>query len=381
MKELLELFLTFAKIGVMTFGGGMAMLPILEREVVQNKHWATEEELVDYFAIGQCTPGIIAVNTATFVGQKRKGAMGGITATLGVVFPSLVIITILAGLITNFAHLAWVQNAFAGIQVCVCVLILNAVLKLLKKSVVDKRTAVIFVIVLLGNMLLSVSPVWFVLLSALSGIVLKILRGRRQNDLVSSLILGIFKTGLFAIGGGMATLPFLKDIGATTGWFSQTDLMNMLAVSESTPGPVGINMATYVGYTVGGVPGAIVATIGEVTPSIIVILIVAAMLAKFRDSQYVANAFYGLRPASTGLIGAACAGVMIQVIAGITSASQADSILMKFSWDGAISWRGIILALVLLVFTRYIKKTKDLHPIVFIGVSAVIGVVFHFAGV
>ena len=168
MKELLELFLTFAKIGVMTFGGGMAMLPILEREVVQNKHWATEEELVDYFAIGQCTPGIIAVNTATFVGQKRKG----------VVFPSLVIITILAGLITNFAHLAWVQNAFAGIQVCVCVLILNAVLKLLKKSVVDKRTAVIFVIVLLGNMLLSVSPVWFVLLSALSGIVLKNLEGR-----------------------------------------------------------------------------------------------------------------------------------------------------------------------------------------------------------
>ena len=154
------------------------MLPILEREVVQNKHWATEEELVDYFAIGQCTPGIIAVNTATFVGQKRKGAMGGIIATLGVVFPSLVIITILAGLITNFAHLAWVQNAFAGIQVCVCVLILNAVLKLLKKSVVDKRTAVIFVIVLLGNMLLSVSPVWFVLLSALSGIVLKNLEGR-----------------------------------------------------------------------------------------------------------------------------------------------------------------------------------------------------------
>lgn len=178
MKELWELFLTFAKIGVMTFGGGMAMLPILEREVVQDKHWATEEELVDYFAIGQCTPGIIAVNTATFVGQKKKGALGGIVATLGVVFPSLVIITILAGLITNFAHLAWVQNAFAGIQVCVCVLILNAVLKLLKKSVVDKRTAVIFAVVMLGSMLLSISPVWFVLLSALSGIVLKTLEGR-----------------------------------------------------------------------------------------------------------------------------------------------------------------------------------------------------------
>ena len=190
-----------------------------------------------------------------------------------------------------------------------------------------------------------------------------------------------FKTGLFAIGGGMATLPFLKDIGVTTGWFTQTDLMNMLAVSESTPGPVGINMATYVGYTVGGVPGAIIATIGEVTPSIIVILIVAAMLTKFRDSKYVANAFYGLRPASTGLIGAACAGVMLQVVAGITSASQEGSVLMKFSCDGVVNWRGIALAAVLLVFTRYIKKTKDLHPILFIAASAVIGVVFHFAGV
>ena len=171
-----------------------------------------------------------------------------------------------------------------------------------------------------------------------------------------------FKTGLFAIGGGMATLPFLKDIGATTGWFTQTDLMNMLAVSESTPGPV-------------------IATIGEVTPSIVVILIVAAMLAKFRDSKAVADAFYGLRPASTGLIGAACAGVMLQVIAGITSASAGESLLMKFSWDGAINWRGIVLALALLFFTRCVKKTKDLHPIVFIGISAVIGVVFRFAGV
>lgn len=159
--------------GVMTFGGGMAMLPILQREVVDNKHWATEEELVDYYAIGQCTPGIIAVNTATFIGQKRKGAAGGILATLGVVFPSLVIITILAGLITSFSHVAWVQNAFAGIQVCVCVLIFNAVVKLLKKSVVDKRTAVIFVFVLLGGVFLNLSPVWFVVLAAAAGILLK----------------------------------------------------------------------------------------------------------------------------------------------------------------------------------------------------------------
>ena len=173
MKKLWELFWTFAKMGVMTFGGGMAMLPILQREVVNNKHWATEEELTDYYAIGQCTPGIIAVNTATFIGQKEAGIAGGIAATLGVVFPSVVIISILAGLITNFSHLEWVKNAFAGIQVCVCVLIFNAVMKLKKKSVVDKRTAVICVAVLLGSLLLNLSPIWFVVLSAVAGILLK----------------------------------------------------------------------------------------------------------------------------------------------------------------------------------------------------------------
>lgn len=190
-----------------------------------------------------------------------------------------------------------------------------------------------------------------------------------------------FKTGLFAIGGGMATLPFLKEIGASTGWFTQTDLMNMLAVSESTPGPVGINMATYVGFTVAGVPGALIATIGEVTPSIIVILIVAAMLARFRDSRYVASAFYGLRPASTGLIAAACAGVALQVFALVTSEAADGSLFMRFTWGGGVNWRGLVLAAVLLVLTRRVKKTKGLHPIVFIAFSALVGIVFRFAGV
>ena len=173
MKDLIELFLTFAKIGVMTFGGGMTMLPILQREIIEAKGWATEEELMDYYAISQCTPGIIAVNVSTFIGQKRRGISGGIAATLGMVFPSLVIISILAGVITNFSHLDVVRNAFAGIQVCVCVLIFNAVMKLRKKSVVDKRTTVIFLLVLVGSVLLNISPVWFVVGSALAGILLK----------------------------------------------------------------------------------------------------------------------------------------------------------------------------------------------------------------
>ena len=193
-----------------------------------------------------------------------------------------------------------------------------------------------------------------------------------------------FKTGLFAIGGGMATLPFLHDIGETTGWYTQTQLMNMLAVSESTPGPIGINMATYVGYTVGGVPGAIIATLGEVTPSIIVILIVAMMLKRFRDSKYVNDAFYGLRPASTGLIGAACVSVILEVLTGIETVTPESGILTGFTLPGGAStifnWRGLILAAVLLVLTNGVKKVKDWHPIVFIAFSAAVGVAFGFAG-
>lgn len=173
LRTLWELFLTFAKMGVITFGGGMAMLPILQREIVYTRRWATEEELLDYYAIGQCTPGVIAVNTATFIGQKMAGPAGGMAATLGMVFPSLVIISLIAGLIANFSDLAWVRNAFAGIQVCVCVLIFNATMKLLKKSVIDKRTALIFALVLSGSVVLNLSPAWFVLLSAGAGIALK----------------------------------------------------------------------------------------------------------------------------------------------------------------------------------------------------------------
>ena len=168
-----DLFLTFAKVGVMTFGGGYAMLPILQREVVDNKGWATEEELMDYFAIGQCTPGVIAVNTATFIGQKNKGVPGGILATLGVVFPSLVIISLLAGVITAFSHLAWVSHAFGGIRVCVCILILNAVVKLLKKAVIDVPTAILFAAVALGSYFTPLSPVVFVVAAGTAGIVLR----------------------------------------------------------------------------------------------------------------------------------------------------------------------------------------------------------------
>ena len=180
MKELWMLFYTFATVGVTTFGGGYAMLPALQREVVEKRGWATEEEVMDWYAIGQCTPGVIAVNTATFVGQKQKGVLGGIAATLGVVFPSLVIITIIAAFIRNFADLPAVQNAFAGIRACVCVLILNAVVKLWKKSVVDWKAFLIFAVVFLGSVFLDLSPVLYVLAAALAGVVIKSLEVRAK---------------------------------------------------------------------------------------------------------------------------------------------------------------------------------------------------------
>jgi chromate transporter len=171
MNKFLELFAAFAKVGVMTFGGGYAMIPMLEREIVDNKGWATSDELMDYYAVGQCTPGVIAVNTATFIGYKLYGNWGGIVATLGVVFPSLVIITIIAGILEQFADLPLVQNAFAGVRVCVCVLVFNAVVKLWKSAVHDKATLVIFLAVFLLSVFVDISPVIFVVAASLCGII------------------------------------------------------------------------------------------------------------------------------------------------------------------------------------------------------------------
>ena len=194
MNIYLDLFLTFAKVGVCTFGGGYAMLPILQREVVEKKGWATEEELTDYFAIGQCTPGVIAVNTGTFIGQKLKGIPGGILATLGVVFPSLIIIMILAAFIQNFAHLPVVIHAFAGVRACVCALILSSILKLAKKSLVDLPAIVIYGFILalavLGNFVtfpaatlwgaalnFLLSPVVLVVLAGVAGLCVRAAKG------------------------------------------------------------------------------------------------------------------------------------------------------------------------------------------------------------
>ena len=182
-----------------------------------------------------------------------------------------------------------------------------------------------------------------------------------------------FKAGLFAVGGGMATLPFLYDMSARhPEWFSAAQLADMIAVSESTPGPIGVNMATYVGFETSGVPGALVATLGLVTPSVIVILIVARMLKAFRSNKTVDAVFYGLRPCSVGLI--AAAGILVVKIALF----RFDAYAASGIFTDIFNWKALALAAVLLVLTRVVKATKKLHPVVFILASAAAGVLFSF---
>lgn len=186
-----------------------------------------------------------------------------------------------------------------------------------------------------------------------------------------------FKTGLFAVGGGMATIPFLYSMADNTGWFTRLDVDNMIAVGESTPGPIGVNMATYVGYitggNVGGLPfailGAVIATLGLITPSIIVILIIASFLKNFRDNRFVDSAFYGLRPASTGLIAAAGLSVVVSNLFFAGALENGFSLAV-------FNWKGWILAIVLWVLTNKVKQTKKLHPILFILASAAVGIVW-----
>ena len=183
-----------------------------------------------------------------------------------------------------------------------------------------------------------------------------------------------FKTGLFAVGGGMATLPFLYDISNKTGWFTHAQLADMVAVSESTPGPIGVNMASYVGFVTGGVGGAVVATLGLIAPSILIVLIIAAFLKAFRDSKYVDGAFYGLRPVSTALIASAL--VTVAKVAFFSSQNFGDLTAVLHG----VEWKAVVLAAVLLLLTRYVPRVKSWHPIVFIGLSAAVGVIFRFAG-
>ena len=176
-----------------------------------------------------------------------------------------------------------------------------------------------------------------------------------------------FKTGLFAVGGGLATLPFLEDISQRTGWFTSAQLADMLAISESTPGPIGVNMATYVGFETAGILGSLCATVGLVMPSVILIILISKVLEKFRSNTYVEAAFYGLRPASVAMVASAGIGVAMTTLLNLTASGFA-----------VLRWRELVLAAVIVVLTNFVPKVKKFHPIVFIALAAAVGIIFKF---
>ena len=506
------LYLIFFKLGITNFGGGYAMLPLLERELVTKRGWVTSEEITDYYAIGQVTPGAIAVNVSTFIGMKKKGVLGGIVATLGFITPAFLIIFLIASLLTSFASNSFVQNALAGIRVCVFVLVLYAIIGLFKKSIHDIWALLLTTTVAIMAITIDVIPLYaYVIFAAAYGLFISWLKERKAKKyevkkdasptemeeekveeinvepveekveeakpkkkinfkdigiyligflvggtlgifglftfyltknkkyktgvassllfwfifLVSTLVMvfnngnGIFftlyfqffKIGLLALGGGLATLPFLSELGLSTGWYNELDIANMLAVSESTPGAIGVNMSTYVGYTVTfsefngnyfiAFLGSIISTLGLVSPSIILIVIISLVLRKFKDNKYVAWLFYGLRAASIGLIIAALYSILKISIFNIYIDNSGtaeitlntiyyafnhakDHAMVLYSRDGffesvgaffnlLINFRNLALALALGIGVFKFKK----HPLIYIAIAAVFGIIFN----
>ena len=378
MNELLDLYITFVKIGCVNFGGGYAMLPLLERELVDKRHWTTMDDLRDYFSIGQCTPGIIALNVSTFIGEKKAGVIGALCATTGFLTGPIAIILAIAAFLSNFADLEIVQHAFAGIRVCVCVLILQAVMRLWKKSVVDRFTLFLYLVIFALHAFSGVLPVKIpaavlVICAGVIGVLVsmrnrKAASAKANADAGKEEMLEFFKTGLFSVGGGLATLPFLYEMSDKTGWFSHADIADMIAISESTPGAIGINMSTYAGFKTAGFPGGILATLSLAAPSVIIILIIAKFLNKFRENPNVEGAFYGLRPASIAMITAAGLNVakvaLVNLSAYEASGNPADLFLPK----------AIVLAILIFIGQKKLKWS----PIVFILISAVVGIILRF---
>lgn len=472
MLELIKLYITFFKLGIVNFGGGYAMLPLLERELADKRGWTTSEELADFYAVGQCTPGAIAVNVSTMIGYKRKGVLGGIAATLGFISPAFIIIFIVATLLTNFADNKYVAHALAGIRVVVFFLVLSAIIKLFKKSCKNKVAKIIAVLV--GILAIAVPTKYvglyiYVIIAGIFGILFNLIKEKRRlnkekdnpadenllnakmietvkekTELINAVVpkneeivepkpkrklghgaIGIiiavllfasimvvsalvyvfkdsaiffklyfqfFKIGALAFGGGLATIPFLSELSELTGWFSAEDLANMIAVSESTPGAMGINMSTYVGYTVIhnefgnyflSFVGSMISTIGLVTPSIIVIEIIALFLKKFKDNKWVNWAFYGLRAASIGLMIAAAYSIF-----KVSLMQNSDIVnVFKTSFDGIsiktffqslgnaidsiLNWKNIAVGI---IFGITIFKYKK-HPILYIALGAIVGII------
>ena len=521
MNEYFQLYFLFFKLGIVNFGGGYALLPLLDKELCEKRKWATSQELADYYAIGQCTPGAMAVNVSTFIGVKRKGVLGGVLATLGFVSPAFIIIFLIASLLTGFNDNIYVINALGGIRVCVFFLVLNAILKLSKKSLTDLTSIILAIIIAFFAIFVKVIPLYcYIIFASLFGLIFNIIKEKIENKkyedikpkdenvvisyeplienidntdiekieyieeeikkdnikdrhfdsklfirkaiiyligflvgllfgilaLISTLFikkkeykngvfstfyiwialilaltiflicefntisfelyLHFFKVGICAFGGGLATFPFLEELGRETNWFSISELADMIAVSESTPGAMGVNMSTYVGYTTIhneldnfglSFMGSMISTIGLVTPSILVVIAISSVLTKFRTNKYVEYLFKGLRPASIGLMLAALYSIL-KVALLKQYVKEVDGVLkevdvLKYSFDISfkdLSWNNLFSSIgnffynlvdykalaIGLLFGIGIFKFKK-HPLIYIAIAAVSGIVLQ----
>ena len=330
------LFWTFFKIGAFTFGGGYAMIPLIQREVAERRHWMEDSDILDIVAIAESTPGPIAINSATFVGYQVCGSFGAFCATLGVVLPSFLVIYAISFVLRQFSHLLVVQYAFNGIRAGVLALLLRA-------DGVPGRGRRGRDPALCRRGPADISP-WEK-------------EGRVMVCL--ELFVTFFKIGLFTIGGGYAMLPLIQEEVQSNGWMTAQELVNFIAVSESTPGPFAVNVSTYVGAELAGLPGALCATLGVVLPSFLIILLVARCYAAFRSSAIVSGVMGGLRPAVIGMIAAAVVSVGATV----------------FLPDGVQAVSAVSLGCSLAIFGGMTVLTfKKVHPIVIILLSALLGI-------
>ena len=335
-----QLFGTFSKIGAFTFGGGYAMIPLIQREVTERRRWLEDRDILDIVAIAESTPGPIAINTATFVGYQVCGTLGAFCATLGVVLPSFLVIYAVSFVLRQFSDLAVVQYAFNGIRA----------------GVLCRHGGCLCADGLLRRGCGAGDP------GQRDGGAALRPHGEKEGCvmLYLELFLTFFKIGLFTIGGGYAMLPLIQADVQAKGWMTAEELVNFIAVSESTPGPFAVNVSTYVGAELAGLPGAFCATLGVVLPSFLIILLVARFYAAFRSSAIVSGAMGGLRPAVIGMIGAAVVSVGQTV----------------FLPEGLAAVTAYPLVCSLAIFALMAVLThKKLHPIVIILLSALLGIV------
>ena len=355
------LFATFFKIGAFTFGGGYAMVALLEHEFVEEKQWVTREEFLDMVAIAESTPGPMAVNSATYIGYKLEGVPGAAASTLAVCLPSFAVIYAISLFFDQFLQLSVVSSAFRGIQVCVVYLVLSAGLKMLKNLKKDAFSRAVLLVHLLHSAQRGGGPCGVRGAAAAEG------GGCKMICL--TLFWNFLMIGTLSFGGGYGMISLVREVVLGHGWLTESEFLSFIAVSESTPGPLAVNMATFIGSSQAGLPGALVATLGVVLPSFVIILLVAAVLRSVLRYAGVQAVLDGVRPCVVAMILATAVTMGLSTLGGYTAGPAGG-----FAPDGRAIAVFVLLGLVHCGYKKIRQKAPS--PIGMILLSAVLGIVF-----